>query len=149
MTIQEAKNFLQTNKEKGCICPCCGQNVKIYKHLMNAKKALYLIKIYKATLQGNWCNVMQIAKADNGDYAKLRFWGLIEESKEIPTEDVKSNGLWRITRKGIQFVRGELRIPKYARVYDNRFYGFHDEDDLITIHDALGEKFSYYELMTL
>lgn len=148
-TIKEAKEFLRLNADEGCICPCCGQRVKFYKIKLSSGKAIHLIKMYHLTKNGNYVHALSALEANSGEYALLRHWGLIEESKEAPTEDVKSNGLWRITEKGKRFVVGDIRVPKRVILFDNRFLGYQDEKDLVGIRDALGMKFSYFELMNL
>lgn len=148
-TIKEAKEFLRLNADDGCICPCCDQRVKFYKNKLSARKAIYLIKLYHLTKDGNYVHALSALEANSGEYALLRHWGLIEESQEAPTEDVKSNGLWRITEKGKKFVLGDIKVPRHATVFDNRFLGYRDEKDLVGIKDALGMKFSYFELMNL
>ena len=37
-------------------------------------------------------------------------------------------------------------VPSHAELYDNRLLGFSDEQ--ISIHDALGKRFNYTELMS-
>jgi hypothetical protein len=50
-----------------------------------------------------------------------------------------------VTRLGARFVRGEIRIAKYARVYNGRCLGL--EGEPVDIRDALGTQFNYSELM--
>jgi hypothetical protein len=46
------------------------------------------------------------------DYSKLVDWGLIQSKKELK-DDSNSTGYFCITKKGVQFLRGEITVPKY------------------------------------
>jgi len=81
-----------------------------------------------------------------GDWAKLRYWKLIEEMpKDDSDETRKTSGRWRITEKGITFVERSSFVQKYCLIRLHEHIGF--EGDLIDIVDALGDRFSYEELM--
>ena len=45
-----------------------------------------------------------------GEFAMLRFWGLIEEHGKLK---------WRITTKGVDFIFGRLSVQKYVYIYNN------------------------------
>lgn len=80
-----------------------------------------------------------------GDAAKLRYWGLIEESGGI-REDGGRAGYWRVTGDGEWWALGRTKLAKYALVYNGRLLGF-DAEEQVVIADALGTKFDYNELM--
>ena len=52
----------------------------------------------------------------------------------------------RVTDKGEAFLKNQLKIPMYARVYNGRVFGF--EGNPTSIKDALGAKFDYSDLMS-
>ena len=79
------------------------------------------------------------------EYSKLKHWGLIEEANG-KLDDGNSNGFWRITPRGREFVMG-LRIPRYIYLYDGKLLEV-SEGETIDIRTALGDKFNYEELMS-
>lgn len=80
-----------------------------------------------------------------GDFAKLAYWGLVEEADE-QREDGGRAGWWRLTTKGEAFLRRQLKVPKYALVYDAKHLGF-DDEEMVDIQDCLGNRFNLAELM--
>ena len=85
-----------------------------------------------------------------GDEAKTRYWGLLEAMPDAKREDGSTRtGWWRLTGRGADFVRGDLLVPKHARIYDGRLLGLDDTAGVIGIRDALGSRFDYDELMDM
>jgi hypothetical protein len=85
-------------------------------------------------------------RAKGGDFAKLRYWQLIEEDTSAePLEGARFNGHWRITSEGYAFLAARLIVPKHAIVYDGHLWGLEGPD--IDIVDALNSKFNYRQLM--
>jgi len=143
-TIDEARAVLRANIDKGMKCPCCTQMVKMYRRPMSAGMAVALIAIHRAAPAGAWVDVKTI-DVRGGDYAKLRYWGLLEMYPQTPDQATRHAGLWRVTDKGRLFVTGALSVPKYARVFDERPKGLVGSP--VDIKQALGTKFNYQELM--
>tara|TARA_R110002153_G_scaffold241842_1_gene397018 strand:- start:109 stop:555 length:447 start_codon:yes stop_codon:yes gene_type:complete len=143
-TIEEAKKFLNDNFEEGTECPCCNQNVKLHPFKLTGGVASILIKFYKARDKG-WVHPIKEFNTINGNYAKLRHWGLIEKNKNNSDPSVKASGLWRITIAGISFVDGDCLVPEKVKLFNNKFYGY--SGGQITIRQALGNKFNYEQLM--
>ncbi len=142
----------------GVVCPCCDQFCKLYRRKLNSGMARALIAI--ATVQNrvetqtreldiNFFVETPKLRFSNGEYARLRWWGLLEQRKlrqdEKESGEKKNSGRWRLTDKGRQFVEGKIRIPRDIFIYNNVVTGFSIED--ISIHEALGKKFNYDELM--
>lgn len=148
-SIIEAKKHLKENYHKGTSCPCCNQFVKLYLFKMQASMAWVLIQLYNKRKEGErdgcWVHVIRVLKTNNGNYAKLRYWGLIKpfEGEEDPS--IKASGFWKITDKGCRFVKGYNKLPSKAAIYNNKCYGLQGED--VSIKDVLGTKFNYNELM--
>jgi len=142
------------NREEGCQCKICDQNVKMYKRNFYSSMAVVLIKIYNAIAieEDGWLHVEDLLKADTslpsstrGDFSKAVHWGLLE--KQIGERDDGSDrvGYYKITQKGCRFVQGHTTIPKWVQIYNKEVMGFAEEH--ITIKEALGTKFNYTELM--
>lgn len=151
-TIEEAQDWLTERADEGADCPCCGQFVKVYKRKLYSTMAysLLLIERFFASSDVSWLHVPDFLDgkgvvARGGDFAKLSFWGLLE-SGEGPRHDGSSrNGMWRITPKGVDFVRGRIIVPKYIFLFNQQCLGFSEEQ--IHITEALGDDFDYRELM--
>jgi hypothetical protein len=136
-------------------CMCCGQTCRIYKRTISATMARQMITIHKASKpsflgKGGWVNVREFnMPGTSGDYGKLRFWGLLTPMDKR-TAKKNSAGMWKLTEDGREFVTGDLSVAKYAYVYNDKLYelsGESFEGPWVTIHDVLGEKFDYEELM--
>lgn len=145
-TIKEAKAFLKANYVKGTSCPCCGQNVKLYKRKLNSGMAFVLIHLYK---NDGWLNVKDYLRQNklrnNHDWTLLKYWRLIEEKPLEEKGKTKSSGVWRITPEGKQFVENKGVTNKHVLIYNTMFRGFSEE--YIGISEALGNDFNYQELM--
>ncbi len=140
---------------EGAHCPTCAQYAKIYdkRNLTGAMAyALILIARYRLREGNDFCHVEKYLKSlpgipasIRGDVSKLRHWGLIESKKELRDDGSPRNGFYRITDKGLAFVRGEALVQKYLVLYNDELLGM--RGDWIAIEDALGKNFNYSELM--
>lgn len=151
-SLEEAKSWLRDQVDDGARCPCCTQHAKVYKRALYASIARELMLLWRETGTnfGHWPTIHGTARkslrlgAQGTALPKAAYWALIEDS-DVPREDGGRAGWWRVTAKGDAFCRGQITVPKYARVYDGRCLGLIGEP--IGIHEALGEKFNYEELM--
>lgn len=148
MTLAQARAKLRQLVEEGEQCPTCTQFAKVYRRKIHASMAAALIAIYRATVMGSgeWIEISKVLPHKQvADAAKLRYWGLVEEEPAVRSDGSERTGFWRITIKGIAFVRDQGVVPKYARLYDGRCLGM--DGDMVKISDCLGKKFDYGELM--
>lgn len=146
--VRDAKKYLIENREEGVICPCCNQFYKVYARGIHATMARNLIQLYRKTIADGdgYYHVNDFAKPyGGGDFAKLRFWGLIEAEPDVFDPDKKSSGMWRITEKGKMFCRNEYSVPKKIIFLDGRM--LEEGKEYTHIVECLGKKFSYIELM--
>lgn len=141
-TIEYGKAWLRARLDDGDHCPLCGQHAKMYKRKINSGMARSLIHIYRIGGTG-WVHVRAIG-AQSREEGKLAYWGLLEEQQSTGVHGGRA-GYWRVTPKGVAFIRGHQAVPKYAKVYNGKVYGF--EGNPVSIKDALGEKFNYEDLM--
>lgn len=147
-TLEQAKQWLRDRIDDGDHCPCCGQFAKVYKRAIHATMARALITMHLAAPAGEWFYLPDILKGRlnfGGDASKAVYWGLIEEDGETRDDGSTRTGWWRLTDQGRLYVLGQLKIPKYARIYDGRRLGF--AGDLVDIHHAISAKFDYDKLM--
>lgn len=156
MTLKAARDTLRPLVREGHTCPCCRQFAKVYKRALPSASAVVLIAMYRwrgeRTDEG-WIFIPDLLTqtslsrtAQQGGYGLLsHHWGLIE--KQVGTREDGSDrvGFWRLTEKGRLFVRSLDTVEKYALLYNGRCLGH--EGPQINIHDALGKKFDYSELM--
>jgi hypothetical protein len=129
-------------------CPCCEQTAKVYRRTIHAGMAAQLIRIYRAGLNQpeGWVPVDEIySHGASGDYAKLRFWGLIEPKDQRTATD-NASGYWRVTPRGEDFVLSKVRVPSHVLVYNNEKIGV-DDTVRVDIRAALGSQFDYQQLM--
>jgi len=152
--LKQVKDYLRANFEKGCICPACDQNVKLYPRKLNSGMSYGLILFYKLhTEKGfdTWLKFIDYMvdlkiNAPNLEYPKLAYWGLIEEKLNAKDPTKRSSGLWRITQKGIQFATNKIGISSHANVFNNKVHTFSDKT--VFINDTIKSKFNYEELMS-
>jgi len=154
-TIVEAKEYLREHWEAGTKCPCCGQNVKLYKRKFNQSMAVCLIRLYRRGsspgLDFYHIHDLQNDKLfrlhmNGGNFATMRYWGVIE-SLEKDDDDTtrRTSGQWKITPLGRFFVQNMINIPKYIYTYNMRLIKMGGQTtDII---ESLSEKFDYQELM--
>ncbi|MBT8453898.1 MAG: hypothetical protein KJO40_18195 [Deltaproteobacteria bacterium] len=153
MTLEQAKDWLRGRFENGAKCPCCGQDVKLYKRKLNSTMARALILIYRYFQRPNaeeWLHVPSYLNWTQalGDVAKLHWWGVIEEKPEVRNDGSPRAGYYRITELGKAFVRNEASVIKYVYLYNKRAIRRKNPDlSRTTIVEALGDKFNYAELM--
>jgi hypothetical protein len=159
-TLVEAKKWLRARFGKGATCPCCNQFVKLYRRPFN-KSMAYVLLLIACYFQGDpveeWLHVPSYisemvsdhprrAAAVRGDWAKLKFWGLIEEKPEIRADGSPRVGYWKLTSLGRQFVKRQVKVPSHVYIYNGEPLQ-RAVDELITIDDALGTEFNYDEIM--
>jgi len=159
-TLDEAKTYLNANLRDGVICPCCGQFAKIYKRKFNSWMARAMIAFYAHEgMKPGWFHAISVVvdrrfwkfKINNscGDYGKLVWWGLLEEAAGHREDGNPETGYYRMTQKGRDFVLGKIRVRKYIHIYNDTLLEVDGEkDEIISIHEAMGAKFNYSELMS-
>ncbi|MGR3221203.1 MAG: hypothetical protein ACUZ8H_15520 [Candidatus Anammoxibacter sp.] len=148
-TLQKAiTTTLDKARNKGCNCPCCGQFVKVYKRTINAAMALELATAYKrfGTYKAfHRSELKDILKSTGGgDFAKLRYWGLITELVDDNPKK-KNSGRWVVTNRGEQFLGGAA-LYKYCLIYNGGLLDF-DEDEVVYFKDCIANDFDFQGLM--
>ena len=157
-TIAQGQDWLRPRLTVGAICPLCHQFAKIYKRKLSSSMAYALILIYRAFRNGPdvWLHVPEYLSRNSlfgvvvrgGDWAKLVHWGLIvSKGDEVRDDKSPRTGLYKITDLGRAFVEGRVSVPRYAYIYNEQCLRMSDET-LVTIQQALGDRFNYAELMS-
>jgi len=138
----------------GTFCPLCKQRVKLYLRTINKSMVKGLVLIYKYYLTHNknvplhiegYLKRCRVSSAVRGDITKLCYWGLLKRYEKIKQDVSERRGKYWITADGEAFVRGNLKVPRYAKIFNKKFYGF--EGDKIGIGDAMKTVFNYDEEM--
>lgn len=133
-------------------CPCCKQVVAIQERDLSPMMAKVLIVLFhRAQVSSDWLHVSTIIEEENkasaeirgNEWTKLTSWGLLEDKSK---KDARSSGLYKVTEKGMQFVRGETMVNRALRIYNGKFLGF--EDGMVSIKDCLGATYDYDKLMS-
>jgi hypothetical protein len=153
--LRNVKEYLKKHFGKGCECPACGQNVKLYKRKLNSSMAYAAIIMYRlqkdSVIPNQYFKMNEeIAKlkipSSNIEYAKLAHWGLVEEKPKNDNPKTKTSGYWRLTDLGIKFALGRVSVPKHVFIYNNKNHSVSEERT--RIDSSLGDKFDYNELMS-
>jgi len=131
-------------KKKGCSCPVCGQFVKVYKRQITSTMANLLLKAYKMHGIHKEFHVKTLENS-SGEFAKLRYWGLIINHQEQNSSRCNS-GLWNLTAAAEAFINGDIHLSKYILVYDGK--ALSAEPGTSSFEDCLGEPFNYQKLMS-
>jgi len=135
-----------TKKEHISQCPYCGQSLRRNWHRITSGLVHALVKAYVLVCSSgtNHFTKSQLTLSHNeyGNFQKLRFHGLIAKYEE---KGEKKRGEWLITRRGAQFLHGEIRIPLRVLTFNNTVEG-HDEA-LVSLRDVIGSQpdFEQYE----
>lgn len=155
-TLEEAKEWLRQRVREGANCPCCFQYAKIYRRVMPSSAVYLLIRSYRL-FGTKWYSVPdELApalepdhrgKLNGGDYAKLVYWGILQEGKGSRDDGSPRTGWFRVTEEGEQFVLGKTRLPSHVFIYDGEKLNLDDRETL-DVKEALQGRFSYAELMS-
>lgn len=143
--LGDAKAWLKEHLDEGVSCPCCSQLAKIYKRKIHAGMARGLIAAYRNGGGNRFVHAPSLVPDyQNTDFARLVLWALVEEEPS-KREDGGRPGWYRLTARGIAWVRDAEPLHKYVLTFNNSV--FRREGPMVTIRDALGSKFNYEELM--
>jgi len=144
---ENAKINIVTTQNGVETCSVCGNVVRTYKRSVYSRIAAGLINLHKLS-KGNskYFHVSDFI-INSSDFAKLEFWGLIQEMpKDKADKTTRTSGYWRTTIKGNSFVENKTTITKYIHLKNNNLIARSGEQ--VGIKDCLNEKFNYEQLMT-
>lgn len=144
------KFFTEAAEPAGTQCPVCDRFGKIYPRKHNSSMAMGLIWLFQQHLisPGEYVSVggraPRAIMKNGGSYASNRWWGLVEREENSDTKK-HTSGNWRITERGLQFVRGEIEVPSHVLTYNAECID--SSETMTTISQSLGRPFDYRELM--
>ena len=165
-TIEEAKEYIRigSKSNKGVICPCCEQFVKVYKRKITSAAAKALMLLIQETVRLNkFTNELVYSevhiqdffagiglRATAMDYIQLERFGLIQKVPDDRTEkekkEIKNVGLYFVTDRGYKFATNQIAIEKYHYVLNNKSIGV-SKVDKVRVYECLKEKHTYADLM--
>ncbi len=157
-TVAEARAFVQAQDDTEC--PVCASRVKTYRRNlpvgdMAALSSLLCQTILEERRPENagkhvnvWIHIKDLqGKSGGGDFAKFRFWGLVEAKPNDDDHSKKDSGYWRILPKGRDFVENKVRIPKQVFIRMGEYQGV-ASTDLVNLEEANKQcHFDFQELM--
>ena len=133
-------------------CPLCENNATIWKKTIirsAARELCHLVRDY----DGKPIHLDEISLSPtnrgNGNFSQLALWGLIVMEPKRPEDTTRrTSGMWRPARKGVQFVLGREKLPKYVITYNNEVLEFCGEE--VSITEVVGDdfEFNFQELMS-
>lgn len=145
-TLADAREWLLQHVDEGTKCPCCTQMAKVYRRKINSGMARALIALYRTSRKDPHAHYHLASLARwTHEGGQLAWWGLITQD-DARRDDGGQSGWWRITPLGEKFVRQQVLVGKYMRIYDGRPLGL-GHGGGVSIKDALGKKFNYADLM--
>src|SRR3990167_9444573 len=106
-------------------CEHCGANLKAFWHTLTPGLAAILIKCFKFVRENNK-NEFHLQKDlhlnvnEFSNFTKLRFHALVAKIDDKP-------GYWLVTKRGGEFLRGEISIPPKVKTFRNRVEGHSTE----------------------
>ena len=152
MTLEEARAELRSMLDEGTTCPCCDQFAKRYRRKLHSGMAhalCWMVRVVRGD-RFRWLDVPREAQREvitSNEHGKLQHWGLVEQrpKDDADPSGARYSGVWRAPAAGGEFAEGRVAVASHAYIYDNRPDEF--SSTVVSIQDALGDYFDYYELM--
>jgi len=138
-TVARARAILRKRLSKGeaTKCPCCSRTANMRRGSITPSMARALVGIYRASPREPFSCRAPFVRDRNGDYAKLRHWGLLRPAGRA--------GWWRLTRLGRAFVRGLAEVPATALTYNRKLVALVGEP--VSIRDCLAKRSADFDEM--
>jgi len=141
--LSEARAWFNKTLNEGVqvVCPCCYDESQIYKRSFSAGMALSLLIFYKDLLRSgkDWIHIKDIHDHRfhmNHEHARLRHWGVIKKHQDL-------KATWKMTDKGIAFIKGEIRIPEFIVEYRSELLRYEGRE--VLFRDCLS-KDNWFDL---
>lgn len=156
-SLRTAQTWVEQNLDSpGVICPCCNQvAARRHRHLHHSMAAalLILVRYFRENLDVRWVHAERYFKTMptvpaelRGDFPKLTHWGLLEARPPDEQTERAYTGEYRVTRTGFRFADCTCRVHRSGWMFNKEML-IDTDSPLINIHDALGDRFNYAELL--
>lgn len=137
------ENLPKIERYLGRTCPTCGASMKQYWHKLTPGLVKTLVKVYVRVSEKQQNKIdkseLDLTHGEYGNFQKLRFHALIAKYKE---DDVAIKGCWLITKRGADFLKGKLAVPREVLTFRNKV--IEHSQTLVTVKDLVG-KIPYFE----
>jgi hypothetical protein len=135
--------------------------MRYYSDRIGYVQVMCLIALETLGGRERWVDIKEISEEAESDctdtsvivggFAKLAMWGLVVNKPGLREGDRKGSGLWRLTKKGLRFLRGEP-VPTYSYTFLGEHLGLSDGEDgrpdkESTINECKGKGFHFDEHM--
>lgn len=117
------------------VCPCCASKLVRYRHSLNVALLTGLRALADA---GGEQNLKELGLTRNqwDNFQKLRYWGLVEQ---VEVDGIHKRGVWRMTRRGYDWLAGDLKLPKTAITFRGKTVAMDGDrvspDDICELYD--------------
>lgn len=137
-------NFPQIKENEPC--PCCGHVERVWRKNIVSTAAASLVRLV-LIYEDEYLHLDQFTVlAKDRNFSQLYLWGLAMPKKNQDSAK-RASGMWRPTKKGIDFVYKKITLPKYIITRSNQVLRF--EGHQVDIINVLGQKFDYATLLML
>lgn len=128
---------------EGAQCPCCGGTVKVKRYAVSTRQARELRTLYDARPEAlHWKEWLTSSARMQ---CVLRFAGLISQPTGDPDKPFNRSGAWAITQRGIDWIEGNITIPRFVYVLFNQIVGYSPEQ--LTYQEALDHPYTPEDAM--
>lgn len=115
---------METNNETHThTCPHCGASMSKYWHRLSKGLVITLIEFKQAVLQKRENKIhvpkdVSLTKNQYNNFQKLRYHALVAKARTA--SGAHESGFWVLTRRGNQFLNGEIAIPEKVQTFRNK-----------------------------
>jgi len=124
-------------------CPQCGASMHKYWHRLTPGLVRTLVEVYKHVSSAGENHFskkdLRLSHSQYGNFQKLRFHALIAKFK---INDLWTRGEWVLTRRGADFLKGQIQVPVKVQTFRNKVTD-HDTE-LVTVRDVMKSE-PYWE----
>lgn len=131
---------------------------QVYKRKISSsmvKAMYYLCKWHQINGIKSWCKLSDYISqfkepvvVCSGDNPKLRHWGLIEMKSEtygdIRVDGSNRTGYFRLTEKGLSFLRGEIAVEEFLYVCNKEVIG--KSKTSVFVDKCVKNKFNFQDI---
>lgn len=127
-------------------CPHCEAKMVVYIYPMAPILVTALIKFRNAVIRKGENSVHlkndmddtpnELGRSERSNWTKIRFHGLVAKVKQ--ENGRQKRGHWLLTKRGNQFIKGDLHIPLEVKVYRNKVIA-HSEI-VVDIHEVMQSR---------
>jgi len=111
-------------------CECCGAKLVEYKHGLSKGLCRSLAKavVTFGDTEPHDIKDMPLDYNHRCNFQKLRYWGLVEKIGD----SLGKGGKWRVTEKGMSFVKNEISVDRFVWTYRGEVESYDGEKLFIT-----------------